>query len=56
MKEQKNKNNKNNNNYRESELSELAFASDTIDTDPLGMYTGVPDNPYEKPVQDADDL
>ncbi len=27
-----------------------------IDTDPLGSYTGTPDNPYEKPVQDADDL
>ncbi len=24
--------------------------------DPLGMYTGVPENPYEEPVQDADDL
>ena len=27
-----------------------------IDTDPLGSYTGTPDDPYEKPVQDADDL
>ena len=25
-------------------------------TDPLGSYTGVPQNPYEVPVQDADDL
>lgn len=25
-------------------------------TDPQGSYTGVPDNPLEKPVQDADDL
>lgn len=25
-------------------------------TDPQGMYTGVPENPYEVPVQDADDL
>ncbi len=56
MKEQKKKNDKNSNNYRGNETSELAFASDTIDTDPLGMWTGVPDNPYEKPVQDADDL
>ncbi len=24
--------------------------------DPLGMYTGIPENPYEEPVQDADDL
>ncbi len=27
-----------------------------IDTDPLGSYTGVPDDPYEEPVQDVDDL
>ncbi len=25
-------------------------------TDPQGSYTGVPENPEEKPVQDADDL
>lgn len=25
-------------------------------TDPLGSYTGVPKDPYETPVQDADDL
>lgn len=25
-------------------------------TDPLGMYTGKPERPYEFPVQDADDL
>ncbi|MEG0832569.1 MAG: hypothetical protein RR058_00250 [Oscillospiraceae bacterium] len=24
--------------------------------DPSGSYTGVPENKYEKPVQDADDL
>ena len=24
--------------------------------DPLGSYTGVPTDPEEKPVQDADDL
>ena len=24
--------------------------------DPLGSYTGVPTDPMEKPVQDADDL
>lgn len=27
-----------------------------INTDPQGSYTGRPDEPYEKPVQDADDL
>lgn len=26
------------------------------ETDPQGMYTGVPADPYEKPIQDADDL
>lgn len=25
-------------------------------TDPNGSYTGVPSNPYDMPVQDADDL
>jgi hypothetical protein len=27
-----------------------------IDVDPLGSYTGVPADPDETPVQDADDL
>lgn len=27
-----------------------------IVTDPFGSYTGRTDDPYEKPVQDADDL
>ena len=27
-----------------------------IVTDPDGSYTGIARNPYEKPVQDADDL
>lgn len=27
-----------------------------IQTDPQGSYTGRPENPYETPVQDADDL
>ena len=25
-------------------------------TDPLGMYTGVPMDEYDEPIQDADDL
>lgn len=29
---------------------------DPSHTDPQGMYTGVPEEPYEVPVQDADDL
>ncbi len=28
-----------------------------INTDPFGSYTGVPtDDPYERPIQDQDDL
>ncbi len=27
-----------------------------IIVDPLGSYTGRPEDPYETPVQDADDL
>ena len=29
---------------------------DEIVTDPFGSYTGLVENPDEKPVQDADDL
>lgn len=28
----------------------------STETDPYGSYTGVPTDPKEKPVQDADDL
>lgn len=34
------------------ELSQLAAAK----TDPMGSWTGQPLDPYEDPVQDADDL
>ena len=27
-----------------------------VDTDPFGSYTGRAEDPFEKPVQDADDL
>lgn len=27
-----------------------------ICTDPFGSYTGIPDDPHERPIQDADDL
>ena len=27
-----------------------------IVTDPFGMYTGIPEDPMDRPVQDADDL
>lgn len=32
------------------------IGSHLIKPDPLGSYTGVPDEPFEIPVQDADDL
>lgn len=31
-------------------------AKKKIPSDPQGSYTGRPTDPYEKPVQDADDL
>ena len=34
----------------------IDFNNESSKTDPLGMYTGVPKDPEEKPVQDADDL
>jgi hypothetical protein len=30
--------------------------TEVIHTDPFGSYTGVPEEPSEEPVQDADDL
>ena len=44
---------------RKSEKARLTEAGKLLhnaDSDPLGMYTGNPEDPYEKPVQDADDL
>lgn len=35
-------------------VKDLSLVSE--ETDPQGMYTGVPEELYEKPVQDADDL
>ena len=32
------------------------YGDEGINTDPFGSYTGTPNDPYEKPVQDADDL
>ena len=34
----------------------LRTAQEGIVTDPLGSYTGLPEDVYEQPVQDADDL
>ncbi len=35
---------------------ENIISMQNVKTDPNGSYTGVPENPYEQPVQDADDL
>ena len=36
---------------------QLKEQNSEIITDPLGSWTGVPtDDPYDKPIQDADDL
>jgi len=32
------------------------FKDEKINTDPLGSYTGKPENATDQPVQDADDL
>ena len=56
MKEKKKNKDKSYENKCGGDSCELDFIKDTIDTDPLGMYTGVPANPSDMPVQDADDL
>lgn len=30
--------------------------SEQIAADPFGSYTGIPSDPFERPIQDADDL
>ena len=37
-------------------IAEITSMMTSPETDPQGMYTGVPENPYDVPVQDADDL
>ncbi len=34
----------------------LGNGADMHSCDPLGSYTGVPENEHERPIQDADDL
>lgn len=34
----------------------MSTRDNEINTDPLGSWTGSPDDPHEMPVQDADDL
>lgn len=38
-----------------AKVNDLISMAD-YETDPFGSYTGVPENNYEVPVQDADDL
>lgn len=50
---------KNKEKKKSSEVSDKLqgmFTMKNTKTDPSGSYTGVPVNPYEQPVQDADDL
>ena len=42
--------------YRVNFNAKMSTDQDRINTDPQGSYTGVPDDPYDKPIQDADDL
>ena len=48
--------NKNQNPKRKKIKSVRVVGEKLIKSDVQGSYTGVPDEPYEKPVQDADDL
>ena len=43
---------------QDTTLSESAdfTVKSRIDTDPLGSWTGTPDDQNEKPIQDVDDL
>ena len=34
----------------------MSTRDNEINTDPLGSWTGAPDDPYDMPIQDADDL
>lgn len=34
----------------------MSTEDNEINTDPLGSWTGTPNDPYEMPTQDADDL
>ncbi|MBE6609637.1 MAG: hypothetical protein E7634_03095 [Ruminococcaceae bacterium] len=59
-KQQKNKLKAVNKKDTQPQASSLLFVENydsDIHTDPLGSWTGVPfDDPYDKPIQDADDL
>lgn len=36
--------------------ADMRISSERIDTDKMGSYTGITENPWDEPVQDADDL
>lgn len=44
------------NNIRRKVRNIRATGEKAIKSDVQGSYTGVPDEPYERPIQDADDL
>lgn len=53
----KNEKNTTKNKIKKQELNALIEDENKrINTDPNGSWTGVPDNPKEVPIQDADDL
>ncbi len=54
--EKKNDKNGKNTPYRVNFSAKMSTDEGRIDTDPYGSYTGVPDDPYDQPIQDADDL
>lgn len=41
---------------RANAVAKAYLSSEMLKTDPQGSYTGKPENKYDKPVQDADDL
>lgn len=61
MEQEKKKVNKSSQNHRNTQ-GRAEFSMNTvedqkrIDTDPFGSYTGVPNDPFDLPIQDADDL
>ena len=42
--------------YRVDFSMKMSEDQERIDTDPYGSYTGVPNDPYDEPIQDVDDL
>lgn len=44
------------NNKGPTKSAEKVIRMQDLKTDPNGSYTGIPEDPYEVPVQDADDL